>query len=94
MSVSLQLIESLSIQQSVTFALLSTIHRTNQDWTPEKKQGPKTFAALCQEYQLDEFRRVFRLEEYAIPEQSADDTGMDILSQNLPPEMLPDLAHG
>ncbi|WP_339016737.1 hypothetical protein R3O64_09140 [Corynebacterium hesseae] len=83
-----QLIESYSFQQSVAFALLSAIARAKQDWTPEKKQGPKTFAALCQDYQLDEFRRVFRLGEYSIPEQSADDAGMDILSQNLPPEVF------
>ncbi|MCL8494768.1 hypothetical protein M5J06_11665 [Corynebacterium sp. B5-R-101] len=86
-----QLISSHPFQQSVSFALLSAIARANQDWTPEKKQGPKTFAALCQEYLRDELRRVFRLEEYAIPEQSADDAGMDVLSQNLPPEMFASL---
>ena len=87
MNCSTQLISNASFQHSVTFALLSSVARAQQDWTPEKKQGSLTFSALSRDYGLDEFSRVFRLGEYAVPEQSADTTGMDYLFQNLPPEM-------
>lgn len=88
MKSSKQLISNVSFQQSVSFALSSATTRARQDWSPEKKQGPQTFSALCREYQQDELRRVFRLGEYAVPEQIADAAGLDILMQNLAPEMM------
>lgn len=76
-----------SLQQCVAFALRSAADRAIIDLNREKKQGSRTFSGLLQDYIADEIDRVFRLGEYSSPKGLPDTAGLDILSDNIPPNL-------